>query len=45
MAGENKTEVLTLENLETALAKDKCVKLAGVDIDGKHTFNMSPSPS
>ena len=28
-------ESLTLENLETALAKDTKVKLAGLDIDGE----------
>ncbi|KAI1617749.1 glutamine synthetase [Exophiala viscosa] len=35
MAGvENESEELTLENLETVLAKDTKVKLAGIDIDG-----------
>lgn len=36
----SKDEVLSLDNLEASLAKDTRIKLAGVDIDGKHTFNM-----
>lgn len=31
---EDNNETLTLENLETVLAKDTKVKLAGIDIDG-----------
>lgn len=31
---EIQAEDLTLENLETALAKDTKVKLAGLDVDG-----------
>lgn len=38
--GSSKDEVLSLDSLESALAKDTRIKLAGVDIDGKHTFNM-----
>lgn len=36
----SKDEALSIDNLESALAKDTRIKLAGVDIDGKHTFNM-----
>jgi len=36
----NKDEVLSLDNLEAALSKDTRVKLAGVDVDGKRTYNM-----
>jgi hypothetical protein len=35
----NKDEALTLDNLESQLAKDTRIKLAGVDIDGKRTFS------
>ncbi|KIW57160.1 hypothetical protein PV05_05751 [Exophiala xenobiotica] len=34
MAGQNDKENLTLDELETALAQDTKVKLAGIDIDG-----------
>jgi hypothetical protein len=34
MAEDNESETLTLDNLETVLAKDTKVKLAGIDIDG-----------
>ncbi len=36
MAGKDKDkeETLTLDNLESALARDNKVKLAGIDIDG-----------
>lgn len=40
----SKDETLSLDNIESALAKDTRIKLAGVDIDGKHTFNMVLSP-
>lgn len=36
----SKDEVLSLETFESALAKDTRIKLAGVDVDGKHIFNM-----
>ena len=39
-----KEESLSLDNLESALAKDTRVKLAGVDVDGKRTFNMALLP-
>ena len=37
----NKDEALTLDNLESLLAKDTRIKLAGVDIDGKRPFNKT----
>ena len=41
MAGKDKEkeETLTLDNLESALAKDNKVKLAGIDIDGMYLVN------
>ncbi len=41
MAGQNDKENLTLDELETALAQDTKVKLAGIDIDGMHTLVRS----
>jgi hypothetical protein len=37
MAGQIDKESLTLDELETALAQDTKVKLAGIDVDGMHT--------
>lgn len=37
----NKDETISLDSLETTLAKDTRIKLAGVDIDGKRTFNKA----
>lgn len=44
MASKDDREVITLENLETALAKDTKIKLAGIDIDGTRPFNWSTCP-
>lgn len=35
---EIESQDLTLDNIETALANDTKVKLAGLDIDGKHDY-------
>lgn len=42
MAGKDKEkeETLTLDNLESALAKDNKVKLAGIDIDGTRLLHQ-----
>lgn len=34
MAGQSDKEILSLDDLETALASDTKIKLAGIDIDG-----------
>lgn len=40
--GSNKdNEILTLDQLETELAQDTKVKLAGIDIDGTRSFLFS----
>lgn len=37
---KSKDEAISLENVEALLEKDTRIKLAGVDVDGSHTFNM-----
>jgi hypothetical protein len=37
-------EILTLDDLETELATDNKVKLAGIDIDGTRSFSFSLGP-
>lgn len=37
----SKDEALTLDNLESLLAQDTRIKLAGVDTDGKRTFKKT----
>ena len=44
MAGEGKAEKLTLDNVESVLAKDTKIKLAGIDIDGTRPCDMPTSP-
>lgn len=44
MASKQDGEVLTLHSLETALAKDTKVKLAGLDVDGTRPFTQLCSP-
>jgi hypothetical protein len=40
---KDKEEILTLSNLESVLAQDDRVKLAGVDVDGTRPPTLPPT--
>ena len=43
MGSNTNDKILTLDQLETELAQDTKVKLAGIDVDGTRSFPLSNS--